>query len=74
MNFFQLILQVLQDSLWKQLMRIQKQFNLISSNAIKIAYVSLYISAYRDKSLCYKLQTNYLSKQHHVHKLFQLMT
>jgi len=45
------------------LYHIQKQFNIILSLAIKIAYASLYISAYYDKHMCYRLQISCLSKQ-----------
>jgi hypothetical protein len=46
------------------LKRIQKQFNfIIITFDIGIAYVSLYISAYHDKCLCYKLHISCLSKQ-----------
>jgi len=42
---------------------LQKEFNVIISFAINIAYASLYRSAYHDKHLCYKLQIRCLSKQ-----------
>ena len=40
----------------------QKQFTVILFFAIKIGYASLYISTYRDKQLCYRLEINCLSK------------
>ena len=61
--------EIVQKMLWKQLLtyvnnlyHIQKQFNFILSFSIKITYVSLYVSAYHDMCLCFKLHISCLSK------------
>jgi hypothetical protein len=47
----------------RQLITYTKTIVRYLSLVLKIAYASLYISAYLDKCLCYKLQISCLSKQ-----------